>query len=113
MDSGWQWFDYDPYTGITEWFRQDSHTGAISIHYSQNVEPIMDFCKELANSAVTDGNFRGEGFLVAALPMIAIMKMREKGFNALKEHGPEGTKYLLKEIKTNYPFFLTTHKRII
>ena len=108
----WQWFDYDPFTGLTEWFKEDAATGQISIRYEQDVEPYLDFAKELANSRVTDGNFRGEGFLVAMLPMIAIMKMREKGFNALGEHGPDGTKYLLREIEKNYPYFKTTHRRI-
>lgn len=108
----WEFFDYDPLTGITEYFRQDATTGALSIHYQQDVEPYLDYAKELANSKSTDGNFRGEGFLIAMLPMIAIMKMREKGFNALAEHGPEGSRYLCKEIETNYPYFKTTHRRI-
>lgn len=105
----WEWFDFDPITGLEEWVSFESD-GKFHIHYRQEVEPIMDFTKEMANSQLPDGNFKKEGWLYAALPMIAIMKMREKGFNALGEHGKDGTKYLLKEINENYPFFKCTHR---
>lgn len=106
----WEYFDHDPVTGITEFYKFDPATNQISIHYAQDVEPVMDFCKEMANTGLPDANFRKEGWLYAALPMIALMKMREKGFDALGNHGPDGTKYLLREINTNYPYFKTTHR---
>jgi hypothetical protein len=104
-----EWFDYDPFTGLTEYFEQHAD-GTVSIHTYQDVQPYLDMAAELRNSGSTEGNFRGEGWQYAALPMIAILKMREKGFNALGVHGKDGTKYLLKEINQNYPHFKTTHR---
>lgn len=105
-----EFFDYDPYTGLTEYieFSQDGKT--FSIRYQQDIEPLKDFCTFLSNTAIPDGNFRKEGWLYASLPMIAIMDMRKKGFDALGQHGRDGTRYLLKEINQNYPAFKTTHR---
>jgi hypothetical protein len=104
-----EFFDFDPLTGLAEYVEWNTD-GTFNMHYEQDVEPALDFCKFLANTGGTDHNFRGEGWLYAALPMIAIMQMRQKGFDALGSHGREGTKKLLREINTNYPYFKTTTK---
>ena len=104
-----EFFDYDPATGLTEYLEWNAD-GTFHIHYEQDVEPVADFCKFLVNTGGTDHNFRGEGWLYASLPMIAVMKMREKGFDALGQHGRDGTPTLLKEINANYPVFKTTHR---
>lgn len=103
-----EFFDYEPMTGLTEYLEWSPDGQTFSLHYEQDVEPSKEFCQFLANTGGTEHNFRGEGWLYAALPMIAIMQMRKKGFDALGNHGREGTKYLLNEINANYPVFKTT-----
>lgn len=104
-----EFFDYCPFTGLTEYVEWNAD-GTFHMHYEQDIEPVSDFCKYLTNTGGTEHNFRKEGWLYAALPMIAVMKMKEKGFDAVGEHGKEGTRQLLKEINTNYPVFKTTHR---
>jgi len=104
-----EFFDYDPLTGLTEYLEWNQD-GTFNIHYEQEVSPLVEFCKFSANTDLGEANFRGEGWLYASLPLIAIMQMRKKGFNALGEHGRESTAYLLKQINTEYPVFKTTSK---
>lgn len=104
-----EFFDYDPHTGLAEYVEWNNN-GTFHIHYEQDVEPLRDMCAWMTNTGAAEVNFRGEGWLYASLPLIAIMKMREKGFDALGEHGRDATKYLLREINTEYPAFKTTHR---
>jgi hypothetical protein len=106
----YEFFDYDPLTGITEYVEWSADGSTFSLRTEQDVEPVVDTCKFLANTGGTERNFRGEGWLYASLPLVALMQMKKKGFDALGNHGREGTKYLLREINTNYPVFKTTHR---
>ena len=64
-----EFFDYAPFTGLTEYVEIDSN-GLISIHTYQDVQPVMDYAKALANEGLQDGNFRGEGWLYAVIPAL-------------------------------------------
>ncbi len=100
-----EFFDYDPLSGVTEYV--EFHGDTFSITSEQDVEPILDFCKELANTRVGDGNFRGEGWLYAAIPPVVQAQLFKKGVNILD---PNDNKRLLEEINRNYSFFKTTHR---
>ena len=43
-------FDYDPKTGITQWFHHDPDTHVTTIHSEQDVEPELEASKQLANN---------------------------------------------------------------
>ena len=105
-----EFFDHDPLTGLTEYVDFSADGKTFSIRTEQDVQPVMDYAKHMANTGGAEHNFRGEGWQYAVLPMIAILDMRKRGFDALGNHGRDGTKQLLKEINTNYSVFKTTHR---
>lgn len=102
-----QFFDFDPLTGVTEYYVTDPLTGKIGIHYEQDVEPLIDFCKAMVNEQVGDKNFKGEGWLYAAIPVVVQMELRKKGIDILDEND---TPRLLAEINSNYPWLKTSHR---
>lgn len=103
----WEFFDHDPITGTTEYFDYDHITGRIAIRTVQDVEPVVEFCKAMVNEQVGDANFRGEGWLYAALPMAVVGQMLRKGINIMDSND---SKKLLDEINSNYPYLKTTHR---
>jgi hypothetical protein len=101
-----EFFDFDPITGLLEHY-EETADGKIHIHSYQDVEPVMDYCKALANEGLPDGNFRGEGWLYALIPPILQAQLFKKGINFLD---PNDTKRVVDEVNTNYPNFKTTHR---
>ncbi len=101
-----EFFDYDPLSGVTEYL-EFTDDGKFHITQEQDVEPFLDFCKELTNSLATDGNFRKEGWLYAAIPPVVQAQLFRKGVNILD---PNDNKRLLQEINTNYAYCKTTHR---
>ena len=102
-----EFFDYDPLTGLTEYveFAPDGKT--FSIRTEQNVEPYVDFAKFLANTGATEPGFRYEGWLYALIPPGVQAEMFKKGINFM-DKGSVGR--VVKEINTNYPYLKTTHR---
>lgn len=72
-----RWLDYDPLTGIRETFHYDHATGEQTITYEQDVEPIIEMNKALANEQ--DGMRWGDGRTVARLPAIVLHQMQKDG----------------------------------
>lgn len=102
-----EWFDYDPITGVTEYVDFSADGKTFSIRQEQDVKPYIDFAKFLSNTQATDGNFRKEGWLYAIIPPVVQGQMFKKGINILdKTH----TKAVVKEINTQYPYLKTTHR---
>lgn len=101
-----QFFDHDPITGLTEYY-EETDDGKIHIHTYQDVEPVMDYCKYLANTAIPDANFRKEGWLYAIIPPILQGAMLKKGVNFLD---PNDIGKVVDLVNTEYPNFKTTHR---
>jgi hypothetical protein len=101
-----EFFDFDPITGCTEYV-EFTADGKLHITTEQDVEPVLDFAKELANSGAADRNFRKEGWLYAVIPPVVQTALFNKGINFLD---PNHSRAMLREINTNYPWLKTTHK---
>ncbi len=101
-----EFFDYDPATGATEYVEWNPD-GTFSITTEQDVQPYIDFAKALANERVTDGNFRGEGWLYAIIPPVVQSQMFQRGINILDKND---AKKVVREINQNYPWLKTTHR---
>jgi hypothetical protein len=99
-------FDVDPLTGVQEYL-EFTDDGKFHITTEQDVEPILDFCKEMANAGIADGNFKKEGWLYASIPPVVQAQLFKKGVNILDAND---TKRLINEINTNYAYCKTTHK---
>jgi hypothetical protein len=106
MQTRGEFFGFDPYTGLAEYVEMGSD-GLIHLHTYQDVQPVMDYAKALANEGITDGNFRGEGWHYAIIPAILQAALYKKGVNI---HDPNDIKRVVHEINTNYPAFKTTHR---
>ena len=50
-------------------------------HQEQDVEPVLDFAKFLANTGTTDGNIKSEGWLYAVIPPVIQAAMFKSGIN--------------------------------
>lgn len=100
-------FDVDPLTGVQEYLEWSADGKTFSITTEQDVEPFLDFAKELTNSQVTDGNFRKEGWLYAMIPPVVQAQMFKRGINILD---PNDTAKVVSSINVDYPYCKTTHR---
>lgn len=98
---------YDPLTGIKTSI--DVSDEAISIYREQDVEPMLDFSKELANTKATDSGIKNEMWLYAKLPPIVQMELRKKGIDIYSKD-PIMIRRMLDEINANYSLCKTTQK---
>ena len=101
-----EFFDYDPQTGETEYL-EFTNDGKFHITTEQDIQPFVDFAKALANSGLTDGNFRKEGWLYALIPPVVQAQMFKRGINILDKND---TKKVVDDINANYPYLKTTHR---
>ncbi len=102
-----EFFDYDPVTGLEEYFEYEQDTGKINIHYRQDCTAIVDYAKSLANWSMTDGGIKRDWWQYATIPAVVQMEMMKKGIDLRDKNA---TKRIVKEINTNYPWLKTTQK---
>ena len=85
--------------------------GKIFLRSEQNVEPLLDRNKSIANSRVTDGGIK-KGFMHGCtLPATVQMEMMKKGINP-HPRTPKDWRLFWHEVETNYSHFKTTHKKL-
>lgn len=107
MEIRGEFFDYDPLTGISEYYEMDAD-GNISIHSYQDVEPIMDMAKAIANAGTADEAWKRNGWtMYAVIPAIVQGAMLKRGINVLD---PNAIGRVVHEMNTTYSAFKTTHK---
>jgi len=102
-----EFFDYDPFTGITSYFDYDELTGKATINQVADVEPLLDYTKALARDGGTDQGIKQSWWLYAKIPPIVQLQMRAKG---IKLDDPSMTKRIIQEINENYPYLKCTQK---
>lgn len=99
--------DYDPVTGIRHDFDYDEMTGEAKIHYTQDVEPLLDYTRALASEGATDKGIKKGFWLYAKIPALVQVQMHQKGIDLAD---PDSTKAILAEINSNYPHLKCTQK---
>jgi hypothetical protein len=99
-------FDYDPITGVTQYYDYDPVTDSHSITSMQNLDAFMEALKQKRNNpeAWAKG-VKEEWAHYASIPPVIEMELRKKGIDIFNPHQ---TKELIKEINTNYPFLKAT-----
>lgn len=101
-----EYFDYDPLTGIYETYEEAD--GKILIHSYQDVEPLLDAAKRIANSGTSDAAWtKNEAAIYAVIPPIVQGQMLKKGINFLD---PNDIGKVVREVNENYAHFKTTYK---
>ena len=101
-----EFFDYDPLTGTTEYL-EFTGDGKFHITTEQDVEPVIEYAKFLANTGLTDGNLRKEGWLYAIIPPVVQASMFKRGINFLDKND---AKKVVRTINADYPYLKTTSK---
>jgi len=61
--------DYDPATGITQWFHYDEATGDIGLQTQQDVTAIIGDTKGVFNQTDERAPWKGDVHKVASIPM--------------------------------------------
>jgi hypothetical protein len=62
--------DYDPATGITQWFHYDEITGDVGLETQQDVELVIEGTKEAFNQTDARQPWKGDVHKVASIPMV-------------------------------------------
>jgi hypothetical protein len=93
--------DYDPNTGLKQWFHHDETEDRSVIEYDQDVQPILDSNKELQNHG--ENGRMGDMVHVASIPSSVQLKwLLEHGVDIMnKDHMP-GVKRLLNSNEWRY-----------
>jgi hypothetical protein len=106
MDRRGEFFDYDPLTGLEE--RYEEQDGKAILHTYQDVEPMMDAAKRIANSGTSDEAWKKQGGCIyAVIPPIIMGHMLKRGINVMDQND---IGRVVKEMNTTYANFKTTHK---
>jgi hypothetical protein len=95
------------YRGVAM-YEDRTQDGRLQIHYRQDVEPILERCKELRNSGVVDRGIKNDMWHYAYIPPVVQMEWLVKygvDFNK-KDHLPA----VLKLLNTDYKYLKTTDK---
>lgn len=102
-----QFLDFDPITGIAEYYEETSD-GKFHIHTYQDVEPYLDRAQELRNSGEPDEVWKRDGVtMYADIPLSIVGEMMKRGINIFDQNDMPK---VVKEINTTYSRFKTTHK---
>jgi hypothetical protein len=104
-------FSHDPVTGMTVWFDYNELTDETTLEYSQDVEPILEFNKSLANDPeVTKHGIKNEMWLYASIPNgIAMKWLIEEGLDIYDDNAWPQISRKLND--PQYAYLKATHKR--
>ena len=95
-----EWFNFDEFSGTTEYTDFDPITGQCHITYEQDVQPLIDLNTSLRNEGIKHVN--GAPFRhYATVPNVVILELRRKGIDF---HNRDHLRRVLQEIETNYPY---------
>lgn len=100
-----EFFDYDPVAGMTYYTDYDHDNDEIVVHSVQDVQPHLDWAKEVRNSNVADKGIKRDMWHYAIIPTHVQLELRQKGINIYKK---DHWRAMLKEINTNYPHLKMT-----
>lgn len=100
-------FEYDPVTGISDYFDMDALTGQVSIRSEEDIEPLLDLNLQMRNEGIK--HVKGAPIRhYASVPATVIMDMLNKGINFYdKNDFPK----VIREIETNYPYLKVDNMR--
>jgi hypothetical protein len=102
-----EFLDFDPVTGIAHYFDHDEMTNETRITYVQDVQPLLDYTRAMANDGATDQGIKKGWWLYAKIPPIVQVKMKAKGIDI---NDPKATQRIIQEINEHYPALKCTQK---
>lgn len=102
-----EFIDFDPLTGVSHWWDYDPDTDQAKITTQQDIEPLLDWNKGLANQGLTDKGIKENWWLYAKIPPIIQVKMHQAG---IRMNDPHATKRIIQWINEHAPQFKCTEK---
>lgn len=107
-----QFFDYDPTTGVTQYFdylEKDGKDYGV-IKSVQDIEPLLKWCQENRDQPdVWRQGVKESWALYAKIPAIVQLELKKKGIDI---NNPDHSKAVFREINQNYPFLKVTTKTV-
>lgn len=101
-----EFFEMDELTGIRTDTAWDEQSQQMTLIRSADVEPVLDYAKEMAaDSSVTQRGIKQGWWRYASLPPIVILQMRAKGINVFDQNDQ---KRMFAEINSNYKHLKNT-----
>lgn len=107
-----EFFDYNPDTGVTEYFDYDHQTGEAYIRTEQDLTAYFRRNQELIATGKTDKGLMDGGrelHFYASLPPVVQIELRQKGIDIYSKD-PTMVRRMLHEINANYPYCKVTPK---
>ena len=103
-------FDYNPDTGVTQYFDYDESSDVIAITSVQDHSAVLDEMARLRNTPEAWKKGVKESFaLFAKITPLMEMEMRKKGLDVYNKNH---TKAIIKEIEQNYPMMKATEAKL-
>lgn len=102
-----KYFDYDPFTGMHETTDIDEQSGRVTIHQAEDVEPVLNQCKEMANCGSTDQGIKKGFWHYAEIPLSVVLELKKQGIDI---HDRNSSKRLFETINRDYPYLKVTQK---
>lgn len=97
----------DPMSGLVTEVDQNEDD-EIRHHFSQDVEPVLDYAKMLRNDNLTDGGIKKDFWHYAQLPAVVILKLKyEYGIDVFKR---DHQRRMMEIINRDFPYCKTTNK---
>lgn len=99
-------FEIDPFTGIRSDFKWNENDQEYSINRYQDVEPVLDYSKAVANEVGLNREDIKKGWwLYAKIPPIVMVQLRAKGINIF-DQGDQAK--MFAELNEHYPHLKCT-----
>ena len=77
------------------------------VEHVQDVQPLIDRQRELANTGATDAGIKKGLWLYCSIPMTVVVELRNKGVDV---YNPSHRTRVFQEINQNYPLLKATNK---
>ena len=107
-----EFLDYDPFTGLRYSTEFDEANNRMTLITEQDVEPLLDMNKRLANEGACDSGVKGEFFWWATVPNIVKLQLRQRGLNFYSSD-PAEQKKIRQIIHQEYPYCRTSYLKHI
>jgi hypothetical protein len=100
-----QFVEKDP--GGVETWTDDDHEPGLKIHYRQDVEPVLNYARDLRNNEdYSKAGIKRDFWLYATIPPVVIMKLKIE--HGLDVFDPNHVKAVHKIINQDYPYLKCT-----
>ncbi len=99
-----KFLDYNVHRGTWYEYDYDPQDDKAIVSIKQDIEPVLDYTKELRNSGINDKV--GEFSHYAVIPAHVEVALRQKGINIYNQNQ---TKDVVREIESNYPYLKVTN----